>query len=295
MGEALDSALNFLINSGSGSADGVRGRESLHLSDTYSQFRLNYTGSKDDLLSLVAKDRINSTTRFFTWEPPPEGTEDYESLQSKCVCSTFTLLSLLFVYLALIAPRSIYQHPAPSRLTFSSLLFIEYTKSEKFSTLFRESGNRFYCQRRFRLALREYNLAIMFGRPDEVELVLAYGNRSAILLEMGHPRLSLRDIDSVLKSTACTAQLEEKLLKRKRKCDELLLRSASIQAEALQYPAFTLERPSRKVRRAESFLKIDFSEDCGRKLVVTEHVPCGKLQNPNRNAFFLEKCVNVNR
>lgn len=151
----------------------------------------------------------------------------------------------------------------------------------------RENANTAYKSGKYNLALRGYNLAIMFGIIGEEELGLAYGNRSALFIQIKDPYLALRDIQLAL-TCKYPEILKGKLLQRQRKCNDLILRNAKDNEVQLKNESklngkkycddnvLRLKTPHSTITNAEEFVTIDYTKDRGRRLVVNRNVSAGK-------------------
>ncbi|KAJ6650125.1 SET and MYND domain-containing protein 4, partial [Pseudolycoriella hygida] len=163
--------------------------------------------------------------------------------------------------------------------------FQRFEKSNDISFKLREKANLAYKNGNFNLALRGYNLAVMFASTDGEELGLAYGNRSALFVQMKNPYSALRDIDLAL-SCSYAEHLKKKLLDRKKKCNSFILQE---KRESLK----TQERKQRgknycnenflrlkthnpSISNAEEFVSIEYTKERGRRLVVNRQVSPGK-------------------
>ena len=127
----------------------------------------------------------------------------------------------------------------------------------------------------------------MYAKSDEgEELALAYANRSAILLELGHTQEALDDIQSALLNRY-PERLMPKLEKRRKKCQEMLENCCDFLVEEAADDAkkrrkyrdqflLRLQNPNAFMPSAESFVKIECTQTAGRQLVVDQDVPAGK-------------------
>ncbi|CAL8073674.1 unnamed protein product [Orchesella dallaii] len=156
-----------------------------------------------------------------------------------------------------------------------------FIKSLELSAKLREKGNELYQQRNGEAALRAYSLAIAFAPNATEELCMAYANRSAVLREIGKARESLEDVERVLKlGKLCPANLKDKLLERKGKCEAMLLEdngTASEESSSSVDKLFHIQDPNSKVANAKSFVQIGYSKHKGRHLTVTKDVPAGAV------------------
>lgn len=79
-------------------------------------------------------------------------------------------------------------------------------KSKKLSTSIRQSGNECYQANKILFAVECYNKALCFAPNNSEEMILAYGNRSAVLFSIGYYSGCLKDIDVCL-SIGCSEML----------------------------------------------------------------------------------------
>lgn len=137
------------------------------------------------------------------------------------------------------------------------------------------------------MALRGYNLAIMFASIDGEELGLAYGNRSALFVQMKDPYLALRDIELAL-TCPYPESLKNKLLDRQRKCNDLILQKENYIEDKLKNQSnlsgkkycdenvLRLKSSNVSITSAEEFVTIDYTNERGRRLVVNRNISAGK-------------------
>lgn len=86
-------------------------------------------------------------------------------------------------------------------------------KCETTSTKLRNIGNERYKAGRYRTALVSYNMALAFAPKDSYEMMLAYGNRSAVMFTIRYFTACQEDIKTCL-SMGCPKSLADKLSKR---------------------------------------------------------------------------------
>lgn len=101
-------------------------------------------------------------------------------------------------------------------------------KSKIDSIIFRNIGNEHYKAGRIRQAIKYYNKALAFAPKSSEEMVLAYGNRSAVFFTIQYFNGCLKDIDTCL-SIGCSEALAEKLRKRRREVDPLMCEVFKVQ------------------------------------------------------------------
>jgi hypothetical protein len=160
--------------------------------------------------------------------------------------------------------------------------------------MLREKANAEYKNRCLSTALRGYSLAILFGPVGESEISLAYANRSAVLFQLGHPTDALQDIEQALKGNQYPQHLQPKLRERKKKCEEMIGKSVSVLIDEknveIRKQLFSLKSPNAHIVSAEDCVQIDYSQYCGRKLVVSQEVPSGIRYS----SIVVNSCIHLN-
>lgn len=162
-----------------------------------------------------------------------------------------------------------------------------FQKSSEMSEKLREKANSAYKTGKYNIALRGYNLAIMFAPINGEELGLAYGNRSALFVQMKDPYSGLCDIEQAL-SCSYPELLKNKLLDRQRKCNHLILQKEESNEEKLKNDSkingrryceenvLRLKNANPSIPNAEDFVTIDYAKERGRRLIVNRTVSAGK-------------------
>lgn len=127
----------------------------------------------------------------------------------------------------------------------------------------------------------------MFAPFNGEELGLAYGNRSALFVQMKDPYLALRDIELALKCPY-PENLKNKLLDRQRKCNDLILQKEKSDDAKLRNEfklvgkkycddnVLRLKNRNASITNAEDFVTIDYTKERGRRLVVNRNISAGK-------------------
>ena len=148
-----------------------------------------------------------------------------------------------------------------------------------------------YNQKNYGVALHYYNLALMFAEMDSEAAGMAYANRAAVLVELGHFEEALEDVDLASKNKYPESK-SSKLEQRRAKCEESIMRKQQeyeaiepkvkkemeaemaemrkLRDEMLQVKKSNLLMPS-----AAEFVQVKFDSDQGRHLVVNQDVPPG--------------------
>lgn len=94
-------------------------------------------------------------------------------------------------------------------------------KNERTASHFRQMGNRFYNQKMFFEALECYNKSLCSAPKSSSEIPLAYGNRSAVYLEVEEYQLCLENIQ-LSRDSGYPAEKMQTLNDRKEKCETLM-------------------------------------------------------------------------
>lgn len=126
----------------------------------------------------------------------------------------------------------------------------------------------------------------MFAPTNGEALGVAYGNRSALFLQLKKPHSARRDTELAL-ACPCPESLTSKLLDRQRKCNDLLTRNAnntklkheenSVGKTYCDENLLRLKTPNRLITNAEEFVAINYTKERGRRLVVNRNIPAGKI------------------
>jgi len=186
--------------------------------------------------------------------------------------------------------------------------FEGFQKSKAVSSALREAGNTAYKAGDVSNALRGYNLALSFAPNETEELSLVYGNRAAVFLQLEMPNEALRDVEEALKFSGHCEKVQERLQERKVKCQRLLqkgqkeggkkededvfknLFASEDQEEGREFCEKKLLQVNNNqssqsagggsnnggvLKGAADFVKVVYSPECGRRLVVTQDVPAG--------------------
>lgn len=129
----------------------------------------------------------------------------------------------------------------------------------------------------------------MFAPINGEELGLAYGNRSALFVQMKDPYLALGDIELALSCPYYPELLKTKLLDRKRKCNDLLLQrdkcndaklvnicdNKLIGRKYCDENVLRLKNANALIPNVEEFVTIDYTKERGRRLVVNRNISAG--------------------
>ncbi|XP_037031831.1 SET and MYND domain-containing protein 4-like [Bradysia coprophila] len=170
-------------------------------------------------------------------------------------------------------------------ISLPQVYFERFSKSIDSSLRLRERANLAYKNGRYNEALRGYTLAIMFAPMNSEELGLAYGNRSALFVQMKEHHSALQDIKLAL---ACPypESLKNKLLDRQKKCNDLIIRNDntrlkseknSIGKKYCDENVLRLKTPNPFVTNAEEFVTINYTKERGRRLVVNRNIAAGTV------------------
>ena len=145
----------------------------------------------------------------------------------------------------------------------------------------------------FQDALHYYTLAIMFAESGTQDLGLAFGNRSAVFVQLENPQAALEDIDLAFLQKYPEASME-KLRQRQSKCQKSILAQqaaddknsqliAAVQKEvqsrkSMRDKMLMVENPNPLLPAAAKCVEIKFDSATGRYLMVNEDVRAGNWQ-----------------
>ena len=166
----------------------------------------------------------------------------------------------------------------------NAALISDYQKNNEVSQALRLRGNEKFKTRNFEDALESYNISVMFAKTTGAELGLAYGNRSAVLVEMRDYEGALEDIELAINHNYPRA-LADKLLQRRSKCNDLILKrnqddiQKKVAADVETRKYFREEMLKIEVNplipSAASCVKIKHDQVKGRHLIVDQDVSPG--------------------
>lgn len=127
----------------------------------------------------------------------------------------------------------------------------------------------------------------MFASIDGEDLGLAYGNRSALFVQLKNPPLAIRDIELALMCPG-PELLKKRLLDRLSKCNDLISRTENCIEEKSKKErrsngkkycddnVLRLKNRNVSITNAEAFVTIDYTKERGRRLVVNRNISAGK-------------------
>ena len=155
----------------------------------------------------------------------------------------------------------------------------------------RNHGNDLFKEKNLEVALHYYNLALVFAEMDSEAAGMAYANRSAVLIELGHFEDALQDVELAFVNKY-PKELTHKLEQRKNKCQEWILKKQQkydaielkqrkvIEAEIqevkkMRNEMLRVKKPNPLIPAAAESVEIKFDENQGRHLVVNQDVPAG--------------------
>lgn len=148
-------------------------------------------------------------------------------------------------------------------------------KSKERSDELRVEGNKFYSQRKFFDALLKYNESLSFSPTGDESSGHAYGNRSAVYLEMKLYEKCLNNIEMAKKNFYPEKSFDI-LNKRKEKCQEMM----KISKEKLPSPwsIFKLSYPAHKnIPFIAECLEVESNEKYGRHVVANRQLKVGDI------------------
>ncbi|CAG7818969.1 unnamed protein product, partial [Allacma fusca] len=138
-------------------------------------------------------------------------------------------------------------------------------------------GNQLYKEKKFKEALRAYNLAICFSKNEGSEFLLAVANRSALFFHLGEYDTCKEDLQLVFQSEIQSEEITELKVKLQRRLEKCSLQAPKQETvdrkDVLEY--FSLKNPSEKIMSSENFISVRTNQDRGRHVVVDKSVPPG--------------------
>ncbi|XP_068617832.1 SET and MYND domain-containing protein 4 [Battus philenor] len=155
----------------------------------------------------------------------------------------------------------------------------EVNKSDTVSIHYRNQGNKCFQSRKLIQAWQYYNLALLHAPKNSNSYCLALSNRSAVLQHMTKYEECVKDINTIF-SMKYPLELKEKLIKRKKFCEDALLEKKSHKNEDNSNLTNMLHMNSSKDSRylsASSKLEVVFTKDMGRQVVAKEDVNVGEV------------------
>ena len=155
----------------------------------------------------------------------------------------------------------------------------------------RDRGTELYKRRNFHDALHYYSLALMFAEDETEPAGIAYANRSAVLVELGHFEEALEDVKLALKSRYPESRIQ-KLEQRRKKCQDSIQKKREeylsigpkvrkeMEAEMedmknMRNEILHLKQPNALIPAAADCVEIKFDKTQGRQLVVNRDVAPG--------------------
>ena len=144
----------------------------------------------------------------------------------------------------------------------------------------------------------------MFAEPNTEAAGIAFANRSAVLVELGHFQDALQDIGSAFEDKY-PERLAHKLEQRRTKCEEFIKKQegeylaldpqvrTEIETEKqklrkLRDELLRIEKPNPVIPSVPDFVQMKFDKDFGRHLAVTKDVSPG-----NSTVFEYYICLAV--
>jgi SET and MYND domain-containing protein 4 len=140
-------------------------------------------------------------------------------------------------------------------------------KDTDISIKHRRQGNSMYQQSKFYEALESYNKSLMFAFPNSLERALAFGNRSAVYLEVLEYQLCLENIQ-LARDSGYPIEKQQILDDREEKCKKLMESEVKSDDDdpwtffKLSYPA------NKKIPFIVDCLELKKNEEFGRHIVT---------------------------
>lgn len=192
-------------------------------------------------------------------------------------------------------------HEVYNQLSLSKDSMAEVAKSESLSSVHRNTGNALYVEGDYKLAIKNYNLAIVNAPKDSSEYSMGFANRSAVLYRLEKYEECLLDIERAL-ATGYEESLKPKLIKRKTSCMQIIARQSKVQDELEQARLRLITLPNeanKSVLCARSFVRISRTEPNRRGVFATEDVGVGELISSEKpyvyhllEDYYLLRCQN---
>lgn len=141
---------------------------------------------------------------------------------------------------------------------------------------FRLTGNKHYRARKFYDALVYYNKSLCNAVPGSTEFSLAFGNRSAVYMELGEYDFCLENIQLAIDCGHPEDRLK-KLIERREKCLDLL-EILERDPRSNPWTFFKLSHPpNEKIPFVADCIELRASKNYGRHLITTRALKTGDV------------------
>lgn len=150
------------------------------------------------------------------------------------------------------------------------------------STEIRQKGNKMYSGKdhsglAHKAILSHYTQSIAFAPNNSVELAMAYGNRSALLMHLRKYEECLIDVKRALKIPQ-SVQLTEKLQSRRKECLKLIVINRSREfVEERDEIAIPESMQSKEIPCAADCVSLAYNEKFGRHMIATRDIKPGEI------------------
>lgn len=153
---------------------------------------------------------------------------------------------------------------------------MELKKNNKSANEFRSTGNQHYRASKFYDALVFYNKSLCHAIPGSREFSQAFGNRSAVYMELGEYDLCLENIQLAIDCGYPEDRMKN-LLERKEKCLELLeILQRDPRADPWNF--FKLSHPpNKKIPFVADCIELRESKKYGHHLITTRALKTGDI------------------
>lgn len=148
------------------------------------------------------------------------------------------------------------------------------SKSDIKSAELRAEGNEFYSKKKFFEAMVQYNESLCFASKENVNLGLAYANRSAVFFEMKLYEKSLNNIQMAVDHNYPKENLEV-LKKREEKCESLMNQKVKLSSH---WNFFKLsEKQNKKIPFVIESLELNVNDKYGKHIVTNKSLKVGDI------------------
>nr|CAH7755733.1 unnamed protein product [Callosobruchus chinensis] len=152
---------------------------------------------------------------------------------------------------------------------------VEDLKNDAEAVALRQKGNEMFKTKNNEAALEFYTKSIAHAEENSESLAVAYANRSAVLMEEGHFKECLEDINNAL-CNSYPSKLKPKLAARKEKCQELLKSQKTILYHQ-NIPCIPEGIRNKHITCATNSVEIKENNELGRHIIATKDIQLGEV------------------
>ena len=153
----------------------------------------------------------------------------------------------------------------------------EMSKDNYMAKLLRNVGNAFHKERKFFEALNKFNDALCFAVPGGEEVALAYGNRSAVYMDLKRYKLVLKNI-RLAREHGYPTTFNDRLKERETRCLKSLARNDDKEIFKSPFDFFKLSyAPNPKVPFLAKCLEMNYDKQSGAHLVTNFNLKSGDI------------------